>query len=62
MAGVHPRKQKQIVDNSSQSVSLMKKAGKLVVDFRFEILTAQQTLESGAQNGDWTFQLMRGIG
>jgi len=40
----------------------MKKPRKLVVDFRFEILTAQQTLESGAQNGDWTFQLMRGIG
>src|SRR6185312_12455750 len=53
MTSVHPGQQQQIVDNSSQSIGLMKKPGKLVVDFRFEILTAEQTLESGAQNGDW---------
>src|SRR2546430_16260349 len=62
MAGVQARQQQQIVDNSSQSVSLMKKPGKLVVDFRFETLTVQQIVKSCAQNRDRTFQLMRGIG
>src|SRR5437763_8672802 len=54
-AGVHPREQEQIVDYPGETVGLVMKRGKFVVNSRFEMFPAQQFFNSSAQNRDGSF-------
>ena len=61
MAGIHSRKQKQIIDHAGKTIGLVMKGRELVVHFRRETVPQQKFFSAGAQNCDGSFQLMRRV-
>ena len=61
MTRVHAREEKQILDHTGQTMSLVQQRGQLLVDFRFKIITGEQSFQTRAQDRDRAFQLMGSI-
>jgi len=61
-ARVEPGEQQEVLDDIGQPESLVDQSGDFLAGFRREIFRGQELLQSGAQDGDRSLELVRGIG
>src|SRR2546423_8532379 len=58
---VHSRKEQEVVDHAGEAIGLVMKRGELVVEGRIEMFMTKQLLNTGTQDRNGSFELVRRV-